>query len=173
MIKIQDSELKGISMKINIDEMEWQESTHENFCYARKQLGLATHAKMLGTSIFKLEPGKKAFPYHFHHANEEAILILSGEGTLRLNNKEILVQKNDYITLPRGPEYAHQILNTSDQALIYLCISTMIEPDIMEYPDSNKIGVMTGSAPGGEKTKASYKAFYRKTDATSYFDNEK
>lgn len=48
----------------------------------------------------------------------------------------------------------------------------MIEPDVMEYPDSDKIGIMTGTAPGGEKKLESYKGFYRIKSAVSYYDHE-
>jgi uncharacterized cupin superfamily protein len=43
---------------------------------------------------------------------------------------------------------AHQIINTSDAELRYLAISTMIEPDIAEYPDSAKRLMLAGSPPG-------------------------
>lgn len=158
-------------MKINSDEISWQETQQNNFSYSRKQL--SANGKMLGSSLYRLLPGKKAFPYHFHTANEEAIYVLQGSGTLRLNNENIAIQVHDYIALPRGAEHAHQIINTSDAELIYLCISTMIEPEVMGYPDSNKIGVMIGSAPGGKKQGQSFKAFYCKSeDVDYYFDEE-
>jgi uncharacterized cupin superfamily protein len=43
---------------------------------------------------------------------------------------------------------AHQLVNTSDAELRYLAISTMIEPDIAEYPDSAKRLMIAGSPPG-------------------------
>lgn len=158
--------------KISIKDIEWQESTQGNFSSYRKPLGAKAGGKMLGASLYKLLPGKKAFPFHCHYANEEAILVLDGNGTLRINDKEISIHENDYIALPCGREHAHQITNTSNESLTYLCLSTMIEPDVMEYPDSEKLGVMRGSPPGGEKNQQSYKGFYRKNSAVSYYDGE-
>lgn len=158
--------------KVNIADLEWLESTQDNFSYQRKQLGSVAGGKMLGTSLYKLAPGKKAFPFHCHYANEEAIFIISGKGTIRIGSEEISIEKNDYIALPSGIEYAHQVINTSNEFLEYLCISTMIEPEVMEYPDSKKIGVMTGTPPGGEKNIKSFKAFHQKNTDASYFDNE-
>lgn len=106
---------------------------------------------MLGASLYKLAPGKKAFPYHCHYANEKAIFIISGKGTIRIGDEEVSIEKNDYIALPPGVEYAHQVINTSNESLEYLCISTMIELKVMEYPDSKKVGVMTGTPPGRKK----------------------
>jgi len=161
-----------MSGKININDIEWQETCEGNFASFRKQLGLKAGGKMLGTSLYKLSPGKKAFPFHCHHANEEAIFVLSGNGTLRLGDKDILIEEKDYIALPRGRNHAHQVINTSGGELIYLCISTMIEPDVMEYPDSDKVGVMIGTPPGGEKKPEGYKGFYLKKSAVSYYDRE-
>lgn len=160
-------------MKVNINDLDWQESTQENFTYSRKQLGASAGSQLIGTSLYKLLPGQKAFPFHFHHANEEAIFILDGQGTLRINKERISIQKDDYIALPRGPEYSHQVINTSNAPLIYLCISTMIEPDVMQYPDSNKVGVMTGTAPGESKNKHSFKAIFKLGSEVSYYESEK
>ena len=50
----------------------------------------------------------------------------------------LLIKAGDVIFIPAGPEYPHQIINTSDAPLKYLSISTMEEPEICEYPDSGK-----------------------------------
>jgi len=80
------------------------------------------------------------------HANEEMFVILEGEGTLRYEGRTYPVRPGDVIAAPTGK--AHQLLNTSTAELRYLAISTMIEPEISEYPDSNKRGMMAGSPPG-------------------------
>ncbi len=158
--------------KVSINDLDWQESSHGEFVVRRKSLSNSAGGKRLGASLYELAPGKKAFPFHCHHNNEEAVLVLRGNGTLRLPNKTIAITENDYIALPCGHEHAHQIINTSEAMLSYLCISTMQSPDVVEYPDSDKIGVMTGSAPGGAKTAESYKAFFRKGAAVPYFEGE-
>ena len=60
-----------------------------------------------------------------------------------------------------GEEGSHQISNTSDEPLRYLCLSTMDEPDVLVYPDSGKIGVFAGSAPGGPKEKRTLHKYLR------------
>lgn len=159
--------------KINLNEVEWEVFEHGFFSGYRKKLASKSGGKQLGASLYKLLPGKAAFPFHFHYANEEAILVLQGEGTFRYSKDEIAIKVNDYISLPKGADHAHQIINTSNNELIYLCFSTMIEPDVMEYPDSNKVGMMTGTAPGGEKTETSRKLIFKKEHQTDYYDGEK
>ena len=74
-------------------------------------------------------------------ANEEAIYVLEGSGTLRIGEEEVPISKGDYVTFPAAREEgAHQLVNTSNSTLRYLCFSTMIEPDAMIYPGSGKIG---------------------------------
>lgn len=48
----------------------------------------------------------------------------------------------------------------------------MIEPDIVAYPDSGKVGVFAGAAPGGPKEQRSINAFFRNDGATDYWDGE-
>lgn len=72
-------------------------------------------------------------------------LILDGAGTLRFGNERYPLKKNDIIAcLPGGRDVAHQILNTSDSDLKYLCLSTNEPYEICEYPDSNKVMSMVG-----------------------------
>ena len=55
----------------------------------------------------------RAFPYHAHRANEEMFFILDGEGSIRIAGTIHKLRKGDFISLPPGPESAHQIVNDS------------------------------------------------------------
>lgn len=161
-------------MIVNIEQLEWQQQSHDGFSCERKSLTAASGAQQLGASIFKLAAGKKSFPYHYHYhyANEEAILVLQGSGSIRINDKTQPIKANDYIALLAGPEHAHQVINTSDQDLVYLCFSTMITPEVCAYPDSDKICAIAGSAPGGDKSQRQLMACFRTETAVDYFDRE-
>ncbi|MFM2446310.1 MAG: hypothetical protein RI936_757 [Pseudomonadota bacterium] len=97
-----------------------------------------TAARRLGAGIDILPPGKRACPYHFHYAQEEMFVVLEGAGTLRVAGEMIPIRAGDVIDIPPGPEYPHQIINTSDAPLKYLSISTQELPEVCEYPDSGK-----------------------------------
>ena len=107
-----------------------------------------TVARDLGAGYYILAPGKISCPYHFHYAEEEMFVILEGEGTLRVAGELIPIRAGDVIDIPPGPEYPHQIVNTSDAPLRYLSISTQKRPEVCEYPDSGKYGVFTGDERG-------------------------
>ena len=108
------------------------------------RIGPKIGARKLGYSITVLPAGKRAFPFHSHRVNEEMFFILEGEGEVRVGDKIYPIRKGDFVAHPPGgPETAHQIVNTSKNELRYLAVSTMELPEIADYPDSNKFGVMS------------------------------
>lgn len=117
-------------------------------------LGRRLGSRKLGSQLVIVPPGKKAWPYHAHYVNEEMFFILAGQGAIRIQGKEYLLSSGDLISIPPGPDYAHQIINVSeDEDLTYLAISTMEEPDIVIYPDTHQVSVIAGSPPGGDPEK--------------------
>lgn len=156
----------------NLSDIPVQTISEGDFQCERQSITSALGSQMLGASVFKLPPNKKAFPYHFHYSNEEMIYVMSGEGSLKTPDGLKAIKAGDFIGLPINEDNAHQVINTSDAELVYLCISTMVAPDVMEYPDSGKVGVMAGNAPGGDKSLSKLKAFFKKDDAVGYFEGE-
>lgn len=106
------------------------------------RLGTGTAAKKLGASIDVVAPGMRSCPYHFHYAQEEMFIVLKGTGTLRVAGERLPIKSGDVIFIPPGPEYPHQIINTSDAPLKYLSVSTREQPELVEYPDSGKFQAM-------------------------------
>jgi uncharacterized cupin superfamily protein len=102
------------------------------------RLAKGTAARKLGCSYDEVPPGKRACPYHLHHAQEEMFVILEGSATLRVAGERLPLKAGDVVFTPAGPEYPHQIVNTGETTLKYLSISTREEPEICEYPDSDK-----------------------------------
>lgn len=102
------------------------------------RLAAGTAARKLGVSIDVVAAGKRSCPYHLHHAQEEMFIVLEGTGTIRVSGEMLPIKAGDVIFTPAGPEYPHQIINTSNAPLKYLSISTTETPEICEYPDSGK-----------------------------------
>jgi uncharacterized cupin superfamily protein len=113
------------------------------------RLADGTAAVALGMSIDIVAPGMRSCPYHLHHAEEEAFVVLEGRGTLRVAGELLEIKAGDVAFLPAGPDYPHQIINTSDAPLKYLSISTKARPEIVEYPDSGKYLAMPGRGRPG------------------------
>jgi uncharacterized cupin superfamily protein len=138
------------------------------------RVGPLIGAKRLGCQLHVVPAGKKAFPRHAHHANEEMFFILSGNGTYRVGAESFPIRANDVIAAPAGDgDTAHQIVNTGKDELRYLAFSTRDDPDVVEYPDSGKFAVAS-MIPDDKGLLGARVRFIGRRDAQSldYFDGE-
>jgi uncharacterized cupin superfamily protein len=135
-----------------------------------KWLGHANGAKGIGCSYVEVEPGRAAWPYHYHCANEEALYVLEGEGTLRIGGKDVPVRPGDFVTFHVGPDHAHQLTNTGKATLKYLALSTLIPVEVVGYPDSDKIGAMAAKVA---YDKPMVRAIFKASSQVDYYDGEK
>jgi uncharacterized cupin superfamily protein len=97
----------------------------------------------LGMSLYELFPGQTQCPYHFHHGDEELILVLVGRPTLRTADGERELVPGDFAHFPKGPGGAHQMINRSDEPARYVVASSNASPEICEYPDSGKVAAFS------------------------------
>lgn len=149
-----------------------ERSHGETFDGTGIRLGATAGSEDLGCTLFEVPPERSPVPYHYHTANEEAIYVLDGTGMLRTETGKIEISKGDYISLPAGEEGAHQVINSADETLRYLCFSTMNEPDAMVYPDSNKIGIVAGTAPGGPREEITLQKTFHADSNVDYWEGE-
>lgn len=130
-------------------------------------------AQKLGYNLTAVPVGKRAFPAHNHHANEEMFFVMQGRGELRVGEQRYPVRVGDVIACPPGgPELAHQIVNTGDEELRYLAVSTMISPELVEYPDSGKFGVLADRPPGVDGTPQRFMFVGREGGSLDYWEGE-
>ena len=136
----QTPRLSGVKV-FNLNGDEW-DRTEERAGWRSKDawVGARIGAELIGGSMYELEPGDRLWPYHTHHANEEWLVVLRGEPTLRTHEGERTLSEGDVVCFLRGKEGAHQVSNRTDSAIRVLMLSTLIKPDIVEYLDSGKIG---------------------------------
>jgi uncharacterized cupin superfamily protein len=102
----------------------------------------------LGASVYELAPGQKLWPYHYHHGNEEWLLVLAGRPTLRAPEGEGELRDGDVVCFPDGPAGAHTLTNATDEPARFLILSTRVSPSLVVYPDSDKIGTRTSVDEG-------------------------
>ena len=134
---------------LNLAEIPLDDFGHgEKFSARLGRVGRRLGMQKIGCGLVVLEPGKRAWPFHGHYTQEEAFLILEGQGTLRYADGEYPVKSGDVIFTPPGAGRAHQIVNDSDAPLRYLALSSMDSPEIVYYPDSKKTGAFHVSGGG-------------------------
>jgi uncharacterized cupin superfamily protein len=127
----------------NFDEAPLETSTRAPLYDGSRSAGVigvrqGLPGRKIGCGFDIVPPGKRACPYHFHYAQEEVFIVIEGQGTLRVAGEMLPIRAGDVISIPPGPEYPHQIINTSDAPLKYLSLSTLEFPEVCEYPDSGK-----------------------------------
>ena len=155
---------------LNLADVEFDD-VEENGPYtsSRGQIGAHIGARKLGYNLTVLPPGKVQCPFHCHHGEEEMFLILEGEGELRFGNERHPIRQHDVIACPPGgPEVAHQIINTGKTTMRYLALSTLSEVDACEYPDSQKVLIVTG-----QRDEPGLRKMFRAESTVDYYDRER
>lgn len=129
---------------VNLHGDEWDiERDRPGWRWRRLQVGKRLGTEQIGASLYQLEPGQKTFPYHFHYAQEELLLVVRGTPTLRTPEGERRLEPGDCVVFKRGPEGAHLLRNDTDEPVRLLMLSSVADVEVAVYPDSGKIAAMT------------------------------
>lgn len=142
-----DSPIINIADALNNDEFIRTVDRRGAFEARIGLIGAMLGTEKIGINITVVPPRSKAWPKHFHYTADEMVIVLEGEGTLHYGDNRYALKPNDVAHLPAGTGKAHQVENTSDAELRYLCLSSLDPADVFVYPDSNKVGFMAGAAP--------------------------
>lgn len=135
-------------MIVNLFSADWDEHrSGTGSAWSRAAVGRRLGGELLGASLYLLPAGRRSWPYHTHYGNEELLIVLDGHPTLRTPDGERELQAGDATIFRRGPEGAHEIVNRSDRPARFAIVSTMVQPDVAHYPDSDTIGVFAGAPP--------------------------
>jgi uncharacterized cupin superfamily protein len=133
----------------NLHDPEWVERTDAPLRGRTYRIGAPAGAERLGATLYEIDPGQNGSPFHLHHANEEMIIVLSGRPTLRTLDGSCVLTAGDVVACPAGRAGAHQLRNPTEDAVRVLVISTMVYPETVEMPDSQKVLVIS-HPPGTE-----------------------
>jgi uncharacterized cupin superfamily protein len=93
--------------------------------------------------VWDLEPGE-ASPYHWHAAEEEWLLVVSGRPTVRTPDGESTLAPWDVAAFTCGARGAHQVRNDTDSTVRIVWFATRSDPDVRVYPDDETVRVVTG-----------------------------
>jgi uncharacterized cupin superfamily protein len=152
--------------RLNIASPEFQYDANdpEGFRAGVFRFGPQLGARDSGSSVYEIPPRQSICPYHYEYGEEEWLLVLEGNPTLRTPDGEEQIGPWEIAFFPSGPAGAHAVRNDTDTTVRVLMYSTRAEPAISVYPDSGKIGVFTGNSEDD--------VMVRKTSSVDYFDGE-
>lgn len=153
--------------RINIaaPQFDYDAEDPEGFRSGMARLGkLLGGAEESGISVYELPPGQAICPYHYECGEEEWLLVLEGNPTLRHPEGSDRLDPWDVVFFEKGPAGAHGVRNETDQPVRVLMFSTAVLPTATVYPDSDKVGIWTGD-PEIDMT-------VRRESKVEYFDGE-
>lgn len=150
---------------VNISDPAWRRDDEpEGYGGPYFQLGPVVGAKRTGMSVYELGPGQSICPYHYECAEEEWLLVMEGNPTLRHPDGESQLSPSDVVFFPVGPAGAHKLTNATDDVVRLIMFSDVVTPSATVYPDSDKIGIWPGE--GTEKL------IVRRASGVGYWDGE-
>jgi uncharacterized cupin superfamily protein len=126
---------------VAIESVPWTEFTEGVRFALRFRLLSDTRkdGRKIGVSYEELPPKKQSVPFHYHLMEEEHIVALEGECTLRLGEERHRLKAGDYVCFPAGERVGHCLINETDKPFRFIMIGNHEPNEVAVYPDSNKI----------------------------------
>jgi len=153
----------------NIFDPQFEEGERPpGFQARRARIGYQLGSELVGLSLFELPPGEAGGPYHYHYGDDEVLIVLEGRPTLRTAEGTRALEPGEAVHFPLGEAGAHQLRNDTAERVRYLAVSSNGRPDVIVYPDSNKIGLGERLPHGG-----GLRAFFPADAAVDYWHGER
>ena len=113
--------------------------------YAYQLLSDPGGLTQFGAFIEELPPGSTSGHRHWHQAEDEMILMVSGEVVL-VEVQETTLRPGDAAAWPAGAGVGHRLDNRSGASARYLVIGTRAVRDVFHYTDHDLITHKNGTA---------------------------
>jgi uncharacterized cupin superfamily protein len=102
------------------------------------RLGAAAGAQRAGLNLGIVAPGALPCPMHWHSAEEEAFVVLAGDGEALLDDESFPLRAGHALLRPPGTGVAHA-LRAGPSGMTYLVFGTRVPGDYCYYPRSRKL----------------------------------
>ncbi len=126
------------------DEFEYDDSDPDGYHAGVARVGALAGGEALNVKLYEIQPHQSLCPYHYEY-EEEWLVVLDGELVVRIPGGEEGLERGAIVCFPPGPAGAHKVSNRSDQTARIMMFSSAREPAVAVYPDSDKLGVVTGN----------------------------
>jgi uncharacterized cupin superfamily protein len=104
---------------------------------SRVSVSAAGGLTQFGANLITLEPGAWSSQRHWHSAEDELVVMLSGSLVLVEEGGETLLTPGDVATFKAGVPNGHHLQNRSDSAATFLAIGPDLPDDECHYPDAD------------------------------------
>jgi len=103
----------------------------------KRKLGDHFGLSNFGINLTELKPGAVSALKHHHLTQDEFIYLLKGTPTLVFGRESFLMTPGDCFGFKKGEKIGHQLVNNSNESVIYLEIGDRSPSDQVEYPDND------------------------------------
>jgi len=99
------------------------------------RLGEAGGLTQFGVNLVSLEPGAMSSLRHWHHNEDEFVMVTMGECTLVQDEGETVMRPGDCAAFPAGNPNGHHFLNRTDRLARFLVVGTKAAKEVGIYSD--------------------------------------
>jgi uncharacterized cupin superfamily protein len=155
-------------LKFNVFDasVSYDDSDPEGYRAGAHRFGPKIGASRLGATLYELPPGEALCPYHYE-SEEEWLLVLQGQVTLRHPDGEDVLGPGDVTAFPTGPAGAHKTTNNGTETVRMLMWANSDPIGYVVYPDSNKIAHWNDSSDPADNS-----IRVRRGEKLDYYDGE-
>lgn len=91
-----------------------------------------------GVNLVRVSPGRRAFPLHRHHVEEEWVYVLAGTAAVRLDGERHRLGPGGFAVFPPGGP-AHAVENPSAETdLVCLTGGENAPAEIVDFPEAGR-----------------------------------
>ena len=134
------------------------------FAHRRARTGRQAGSEHLGASVYELGPGIALCPYHWHAAEEEALIVLAGRPSVRSPDGWRELETGEVVSFLAGADGVHQVANWGEEPARVLMLSEFKPIEVCGYPDSDKVMADAPDPPISH--------LWRRGDAVDYWERE-
>lgn len=88
-----------------------------------RRIGAALGLAHLGAGHIELKPGAWSSQRHWHHGEDELLVMLRGEAVLVEDTGRTVLRPGDICVWAAGAENGHHLINESAEPCAFLCVS--------------------------------------------------
>lgn len=99
------------------------------------RLGDAGGLTQFGVNEVILAPGAMSSLRHWHHREDEFVMVLQGECTLAQDEGETVMRPGDCAAFPAGVANGHHLINRTDREARFLVVGSRMNPERVTYSD--------------------------------------
>ncbi len=99
------------------------------------RLGDAGGLSQFGANLVILQPGAKSSLRHWHHHEDEFVMVTQGECTLVQDEGETVMRPGDCAAFPAGDPNGHHFINRSQAEVRFLVVGSRLRFEKATYSD--------------------------------------